>query len=70
MTWREADPVEPTTYTDAICGETLTEGIDDILILAVSRRASSARQEFFVHRDCLVRVLRPEIPLGEVFELE
>lgn len=60
--------MEPTTYTDAICGETLTEGIDDILVLTVSRRAGSARQEFFVHRDCLVGVLRPEIPLGEVFE--
>jgi hypothetical protein len=62
--------VEPTTYTDAICGETLTEEIDEILVLTVSRRAGSGRQELFVHRDCLVRVLRPEIPLGEVFELE
>jgi hypothetical protein len=70
MTCREVDPVEPTTYTDAICGETLTEGIDDILVLTVSRRAGAARQEFFVHRDRHVRVLRPEIPLGEVFELE
>jgi hypothetical protein len=70
MTCREVDLVEPTTYTDAICGETLTEGIDDILVLTVSRRAGAARQEFFVRRDCLVRVLRPEIPLGEVFELE
>lgn len=60
--------MERTTYTDAICGETLTEGIDDILVLTVSRRAGPARQEFFVHRDCLVRALRSEIPLGEVFE--
>jgi hypothetical protein len=70
MTCREVDPMEPTTYTDAICGETLTEGVDDILVLTVSRRVGTARQEFFVHRDCLVRILRPEIPLGEVFELE
>ena len=28
--------MEPTTYTDAICGETLTEGIDDILIVTIS----------------------------------
>lgn len=62
--------MEPTTYTDAICGETLTEGIDDILVLTVSKRTGSARQEFFVHRDCLVSILRPEIPLGEVFDLE
>ena len=55
---------------NAICGGTLTEGIDDILVLTVSRREGTARQEFFVHRDCLARILRQEIPLGEVFELE
>lgn len=60
--------MEPTTYTDAICGETLTEGLDDILVVTVSRRGGAARQEFFAHRDCLARVIRPDVPLGEVFE--
>ena len=58
------------TYTDAFCGETLTEGLDDILILSVRRQSGEARQEFFVHRDCLARLIVEEVPLGEVFEPE
>jgi hypothetical protein len=55
-------------YTAAICGETITPEADNFLILTVSRRDSDAVQEFFAHRDCLVQVLRPEMPLGEVFD--
>lgn len=67
-TFRDADYMEKMTYTDAICGATLVEGEDDILVLTVSRQHGIARQEFFVHRDCLARLIRPEIPLGEPFD--
>jgi hypothetical protein len=58
---------EEVTYADAICGGTISSA-DDYLLLTVSRKGADARQEFFVHRDCLVRVLRPGTPLGEVFD--
>jgi hypothetical protein len=55
------------TYTDALCGEMMSSS-DDHLVLVVKRRDSDAQQEFYVHRGCLVRALRPGTPLGEVFD--
>lgn len=55
------------TYTDEICGETVSFP-DDYLLLTVSRKDTEATQEFVVHRDCFVRVLRPGTPLGEILD--
>jgi len=60
--------MEPTSYADAICGETLTAGIDDVLIMTVSRRGHAAEQTLWVRRECLASVLDSSIPLGEVFD--
>lgn len=61
-------PEPSVTYTDAFCGETLTECEDDILVLTIRRRDGGPRQEIFVHRECLARLIEDRIPLGDVFE--
>ncbi len=59
------------SYTDAFCGETLDPASDDVLrIVASNMSGGSARQEFYVHRECFQQALHAQIPLGEVFEGE
>ena len=56
------------TYTCAICCDVIYEWRRDWLILTVSSKVSPSRQEFFVHKKCMIQALGDCVPLGEVFE--
>lgn len=56
------------TYTCAICHESLPASSPLLLKGTISRTGTVAFQELFFHRNCLVSVLDPRVPLGEVFE--
>ncbi len=63
------DAVEPVTYMDALCGETLNLETDDVLRVVVLRMTDGGTsQQFYVRNACLAAALHPDVPLGEVFE--
>lgn len=57
-----------TTYTCAICYETISQSSPDLLKARISRLFANPYQDLFVHRACLKRLLHSRFPLGEVFE--
>ena len=64
-----SEEIESVEYVDAFCGATLDPSRDRVLRVSVSpMNGAEVQQDFFVHRDCFVRVLQEQIPLGQVFD--
>lgn len=56
------------TFECAICSQIVYEWRDDWVLVSIRAPRSSARQELFIHKKCLARVVATSFPLGEVFE--
>ncbi|RPF25281.1 hypothetical protein EDD96_7130 [Streptomyces sp. Ag109_G2-6] len=60
--------VSQTTYSCAICADTLTTSDPQFVQLTASRPGWVEMQQFYVHASCLAQKLDPGVPLGELFE--
>lgn len=62
-----ADDHQVTGYECAFCEDGMDVDAPDLVVLTASRPGAVEWQELYAHRGCFASLVRPGVPLGEVF---
>ncbi|GGQ02029.1 hypothetical protein GCM10010187_17070 [Actinomadura coerulea] len=55
-------------FTCALCGQSIPASSPELRRVEIATIEGFPSQELFAHRACLVKMISPKVPLGEVLE--
>lgn len=55
-------------FTCALCGQSIPASSPELRRVVIAMMEGFPSQELFAHRACLVKMISPKVPLGEVLE--